>query len=450
MQLSLLRNKNILLRILSILMALLILIMPIFVPMAEAVVLEATAASSGAIYVVGCMLIAGGFAIARGDLNDVAASMYRAGSTGFRNLVDTTAAVWDKGGKFAVKVSAELKDAFNSLVDSLYAVDSGYLTNPVSTAWQDCMVQGWWTSAEYANATLLPAFGVSDGGTFKIADVGTGAYVGFRKVLDGAETFAGNSFVMWSDASDVTFCGYGVQRVDATTIYIRGVFSYVDSNGKTVYGSCALADVSNSYLRFTDAYIATHDYMGSATTAGWYVGKVTDTPTWYDIPTDAIIKSPDGITKSEDLVDAAPADILQPNYDLTQDQFKTFPIGVPYPDVQTGIDAGVGEGEGEGAGEGTGEGSINLPAIPSLTMPSGITDKFPFCLPFDVYRIFKALVVEPVRPVISFPIKIGNYVDASIDVDLAPYDTLFELAKWGEYVIFLVGLAFVTSKVIKW
>ena len=60
-------------RVLCLIFSFLIFLMPILVPAAEAVVLEATAASTGAIYVVGCMLIAGGFAIARGDLDDVAA-----------------------------------------------------------------------------------------------------------------------------------------------------------------------------------------------------------------------------------------------------------------------------------------------------------------------------------------------------------------------------------------
>lgn len=137
-------------------------------------------------------------------------------------------------------------------------------------------------------------------------------------------------------------------------------------------------------------YMRTHDIDGSAISATWPVGKLTDTPTWYDIPTDAIIKSPDGITKSEDLVDAAPVDILQPNYDLTQDQFKTFPIGVPYPDVQTGLDVGVGEGEGEGEGEGTTT-KPNLPSKTDISLPKLIITKFPFSIPFDLYAMLSIL-----------------------------------------------------------
>lgn len=466
-------------RILCVLLAFLMVFTACFMPMAEAVILEATAASSGAIYVVGCMLIAGGFAIARGDLNDVAASMYRAGSTGFRNLVDATAAVWDKGGKFAVKVSAELKDAFNSLVDSLYASDTGILTNPAVTSWGDCIITSDMSNFDLSTLPCLPDFSQND----TIYTISDDAMYLSIKSTNGASVSnkVFNGWVVMSDISDARIVGYVVRRFDANESGVKAIASYV-YDGITKYTYTDVPRVGGTTLYISDSYMQSHDYMGSSITSGWYVGKVTDTPTWYDIPTDAIIKSPDGITQSEDLADAAPADVLRPNYDLSQDKIDTFPVDVPYPDVQTGVDAGagVGEGEGEGTGEGAGEGAglwdwlknllkdifdaiksilaaivgffdtpadfrLNFDGFKNMRLPT----RFPFCIPFDFVNAIRVFA----RNAQDFQFRIDletSYFQIHHVVDLTPFILPIAFFRYTACIWFGLVLINKTRDLIKW
>lgn len=80
----------------------------------------------------------------------------------------------------------------------------------------------------------------------------------------------------------------------------------------------------------------------------------------------------------------------------------------------------------------------------------GLLDKFPFCVPKDLYLLVTALNAEPLAPKWTIPIKfdIVNYYE-EFDFDLADYEVLVTPIRWGLTILFLAGLILVSRKMIK-
>lgn len=80
-----------------------------------------------------------------------------------------------------------------------------------------------------------------------------------------------------------------------------------------------------------------------------------------------------------------------------------------------------------------------------------IGEVFPFCIPFDLYHMVTMFDSEPEAPHAKWEFKLpftaGSY---KIEWDLKEFDELAELCRKLELVLFCVGLAVVTSKLIKW
>lgn len=92
----------------------------------------------------------------------------------------------------------------------------------------------------------------------------------------------------------------------------------------------------------------------------------------------------------------------------------------------------------------------DLPSSGDLSLPDLIISKFPFCIPFALYDMLSLLVAEPVEPVFHVPLKIGNVVDEEIVLDFSNFSSAIEIIRWGEWAVFVVGLAYVTRTYIKW
>lgn len=83
-----------------------------------------------------------------------------------------------------------------------------------------------------------------------------------------------------------------------------------------------------------------------------------------------------------------------------------------------------------------------------IKTPSGIIDKFPFCLPFDVYKVFNILSATPRAPSFKIPIEMKNVFSYSIDVNLSEYEDIAVIVRWFLYIIFVLGLILATNKLI--
>lgn len=87
---------------------------------------------------------------------------------------------------------------------------------------------------------------------------------------------------------------------------------------------------------------------------------------------------------------------------------------------------------------------------PKYQLP-GITEIFPFCLPFDVYRICTAFVAEPEAPSFTIPIPtgIGNegIIYTEFDVNLEMFDMCATVLRALELIGFVVLLATATRRI---
>lgn len=91
------------------------------------------------------------------------------------------------------------------------------------------------------------------------------------------------------------------------------------------------------------------------------------------------------------------------------------------------------------------ETDVNVPEV-----PTSIVDKFPFCVPFDLFRLVKALNATPSAPVFTVPLKFDaiNY-QYDFKLDLSQYEKLAQPIRIGMTLIFLLGLIMITRKLIK-
>ena len=87
-------------------------------------------------------------------------------------------------------------------------------------------------------------------------------------------------------------------------------------------------------------------------------------------------------------------------------------------------------------------------------MPTGISSVFPFCLPFDLYRGIRLLSVKPVAPVLEIPFEVPEFglfkgYKTTLTIEFEKYDKYFSVFRWGTYLIFALGLIFITTKIVK-
>lgn len=92
----------------------------------------------------------------------------------------------------------------------------------------------------------------------------------------------------------------------------------------------------------------------------------------------------------------------------------------------------------------------DLPSNADLSLPQLIITKFPFCIPFDLAHMIGLLAADPVEPVFRIPIKARGFIDEEIVLDFSQFSDLIAIIRWGEYIVFVGGLALVTRNYIKW
>lgn len=88
--------------------------------------------------------------------------------------------------------------------------------------------------------------------------------------------------------------------------------------------------------------------------------------------------------------------------------------------------------------------------VPKL--PNDITGKFPFCVPFDLIGIVKALNATSVAPVFTIPVRFDgfNYNHNFVfDFSGADWLKVAMAIRWGMTILFLLGLTLLTRKLIK-
>lgn len=94
--------------------------------------------------------------------------------------------------------------------------------------------------------------------------------------------------------------------------------------------------------------------------------------------------------------------------------------------------------------------SFPKPNIPDFSIPALLLKKFPFSIPWDLKNSISGLVATPVPPkfVIPFLHKSDWGINEDITVDLSQFETVATVCRWGFSVLWVVGLIFITRKLI--
>ena len=85
------------------------------------------------------------------------------------------------------------------------------------------------------------------------------------------------------------------------------------------------------------------------------------------------------------------------------------------------------------------------------TFTADLKELFPFCIPFDIVDCFRLFNAEPETPRVKFPIHFGIVdKDYTFDIDLKDFNDVAGVCRTSFLILFMVGLGFATSRVIKW
>ena len=82
------------------------------------------------------------------------------------------------------------------------------------------------------------------------------------------------------------------------------------------------------------------------------------------------------------------------------------------------------------------------------------TTIFPFCIPWDFVRGVKLISSAPVAPKFSIPFEIPSFgqfpgYKTEIVLDFSEYEKYFQPVRWFTTIFFLIGLGFITFKIVK-
>lgn len=90
-----------------------------------------------------------------------------------------------------------------------------------------------------------------------------------------------------------------------------------------------------------------------------------------------------------------------------------------------------------------------LPDLPDLELPTSIIDKFPFCLPFDLYNLIFSLNAVPEAPNFEVPMVIEEWdIDWSFSIDLSPYTWVAKIFRYLVLAGYVFALIYGTNRLI--
>lgn len=204
--------------------------------------------------------------------------------------------------------------------------------------------------------------------------------------------------------------------------------SYKD-NYDIVYHPPTVGDVAHAYDIITPENTAEKDEDGTYKIGGAYVIDVANPVTY-----------PVDLTDGQTIPDEKSEIGTIPITDIVKVNEKT----------DTGEDNKTEETENTG-----GSTKPIVPDVSSGDIPDMAVLKtlFPFCIPFDIADSIKLMQADAVAPkwTIKINIPIGKKtIPFEFTIDMSILDEQVKIFRDGQVVIFIIGLAFATTKVIKW
>lgn len=93
--------------------------------------------------------------------------------------------------------------------------------------------------------------------------------------------------------------------------------------------------------------------------------------------------------------------------------------------------------------------AITAPEIHEKTFD--LRELFPFCIPFDIYHLLQKFDGYPAAPHVQIPFVISSIgFSYTLDLDFSAWDPVAGAMRTVELIVYALGLAWATSKVIKW
>lgn len=92
----------------------------------------------------------------------------------------------------------------------------------------------------------------------------------------------------------------------------------------------------------------------------------------------------------------------------------------------------------------------NKPSIPALSLPEILfKEKFPFCLPWDLYNLFAGLQTEEEAPRFVVPFKFERLgIDEEIVIDFSDYEEQIKIIRFFTGAMFVLALIMISRKLV--
>jgi len=208
--------------------------------------------------------------------------------------------------------------------------------------------------------------------------------------------------------------------------------NYFTNYGTDVYNETAS---SLSDLPSISIPASVPDVIGSSIDA-YQNGETEDLiitlPTDYVLPSDLIIVEPDTVAETGE------------GTDTVEDGTIIDTITTSIADLINSITDGITNITDTITGDVTEE--INTEKLEGLN--ALIFDKFPFCIPFDVYHFFQLLDADPVAPAFTFPFSLPGGYDMDLKIEFSAYEAVGAFIRNINYILFVVFLMYSTKNLI--
>lgn len=377
-----------------------------------------------------------------------------------------------------------LKDKYNlsDAVQSLNEMIGEYSLGPGRFQSGDFSYAGWTAtngvSGSYWQISWIDANGTISGTRSSVIQSQYPIFEGIRIYRSNEYQLAADAFYSNSLGGSKHQAAY--HNFDRPIEYGTVSGSYVDSGlptvlnpGKEWYGSLGGYDVPDTNLEqlmgqvFQDVADNNLDVDGEIIDVPVPPGPV---PTW--TPVDDVI---DGINQVGEQLDGIGNDIgdisghlddIGDQVDSIEQSLEGVQEGI---ETQTGIISGAIDQATSDVVDAIGEQTATLDQtltdtaesvqdIAEALQPGEIEPKkfdlrglFPFCIPFDIHNLLQKFQAEPVAPHVQLPFVIQSIgFSYTFDLDFSAFDSVAAVMRTVEFIVFAIGLAWATSKVIKW
>lgn len=445
------RSINILKRVLCLLLIAVLLFCFFFCPRAQAVALEATTIAYGGL-LIGTILVGAGVVFSsHGDMAKVGAAMYKTMSDGSSAIASKIAAIssWAvQHGKSIGSAALRIgKDLYQGIVDTFNAAYSAgkFEISPSVAAVQDFISSNRTAQTFYIH-TYYYDYGNYDTGLMRWYKVvwsssSSRVQVKVTDLVDGRVITNSSTGINGT----LTSCYLDTKKMgEYTYLVYRMTGTYSDGQAFDTYQEFSPYVRDDVFDLSTSAPVSVPCTGDLAYPSDKSLVKLPDIPS-VDTATGEVTY-PDSIAYTKDAV-AAP-------YPIGDDGVKVPDIPFDTPVDQTSgkpmDDTGTDTDTPSKPGTDTPSDTVNWPSASDLSLPKLIISKFPFSIPFDVANMIALLEADPKAPVFKMPLKVGSMVDEEIVLDLEQFSDVIRIIRWGELILFVAGLAYVTRNYIKW